>query len=158
MTLVTPLPFPLQLNDGMRLTTLGDAVIYFTRLSEKQQQTHYWQRAIRMFNTAVAEPTYLRTATICLQTALLMDGRLSDPQTVPELRPIPTVVVDIQKERTMANNKNPNEEQPGEKPPGKYHYNPGNMSGKVADVYKDESEQENNRDTIESRDEPPHER
>ena len=89
MTLVTPLPFPLQLNDGVRLTTLGDAVIYFTRLSEKQQQTHYWQRAIRMFDTAAAEPTCLRTATICLQTALLMDGLLSDPQTVPEGRSEP---------------------------------------------------------------------
>ena len=31
----------------------------------------------------------------------------------------------------MADNKNPNEKQPGEKPEGKYHYNPGNQSGKV---------------------------
>jgi hypothetical protein len=30
----------------------------------------------------------------------------------------------------MANNKNPNEKQPGENPDGKYHYNPGNMAGK----------------------------
>ena len=30
----------------------------------------------------------------------------------------------------MANNKDPNLKQPGEKEPGKYHYNPGNMSGK----------------------------
>jgi hypothetical protein len=30
----------------------------------------------------------------------------------------------------MANNKNPNEKQPGENPEGKYHYNPGNMAGK----------------------------
>ena len=58
----------------------------------------------------------------------------------------------------MADNKNPNEKQPGEKKPGKYHYNPGNMSGKTADIYKDESEQENNVDRIQSRDEPPHER
>ena len=58
----------------------------------------------------------------------------------------------------MANNKNPNKKQPGEKPPGRYHYNPGNMSEKAADIYKDEPEQENNRDTIESRDEPPHQR
>jgi hypothetical protein len=61
-------------------------------------------------------------------------------------------------ERPMANNKNPNKKRPGEKPPGKYHYNPGNMSEKVADIHKDESNQENNRDTIESRDGPPHER
>jgi hypothetical protein len=30
----------------------------------------------------------------------------------------------------MSNNKSPNEKQPGEKPDGKFHYNPGNMSGK----------------------------
>ncbi len=58
----------------------------------------------------------------------------------------------------MANNKDPNEKQPGEKQPGKHHYNPGNMSGKTADVLKDDAEKENNRDTIESRDPPPHQR
>jgi hypothetical protein len=31
----------------------------------------------------------------------------------------------------MASNKNANEKQPGEKEPGKFHYNPGNMSGKM---------------------------
>jgi hypothetical protein len=31
----------------------------------------------------------------------------------------------------MANNKNPNEKQPGENPEGKYHFNPGNMAGKT---------------------------
>jgi len=61
---VTPLPFPLELKDGVRLTLVGDAVAYFTRLSEEQQQTHYWQRAIWMFNSAAKEPTYLRTATM----------------------------------------------------------------------------------------------
>ena len=30
----------------------------------------------------------------------------------------------------MANNKNHNEKQPGERPDGKFHYNPGNMAGK----------------------------
>ena len=79
LTLVTPLPFPLELKDGVRLTLVGDAVGYFTRLSEEQQQTHYWQRAIWMFNTAAKQPTYLGTATISLQTALLMDQLLADP-------------------------------------------------------------------------------
>ena len=36
----------------------------------------------------------------------------------------------------MANNKNPNEKQPGETAPGKYHYNPGNMSGKTVKLAK----------------------
>jgi hypothetical protein len=42
----------------------------------------------------------------------------------------------------MANNKNPTQKQPGEKEPGKFHYNPGNMSGKTIGRRKDESEQQ----------------
>jgi hypothetical protein len=79
MTLVTPLPFPLELKDGRHLTLVGDAVAYFMHLSQKQQEAQYWQRAIRMFDTAAQEPTYLRTATICLQTALAMDKLLAEP-------------------------------------------------------------------------------
>jgi hypothetical protein len=40
----------------------------------------------------------------------------------------------------MADNKNPHETQPGEKEPGKYHYNPGNQSGKPTEILKPESE------------------
>jgi hypothetical protein len=40
----------------------------------------------------------------------------------------------------MANNKNSNQKQPGEKEPGTFHYNPGNMSGKSIGTSKDESE------------------
>jgi hypothetical protein len=40
----------------------------------------------------------------------------------------------------VANNKNPNQRQPGEKEPGTFHYNPGNMSGKTGDKDKDGSE------------------
>jgi hypothetical protein len=57
----------------------------------------------------------------------------------------------------MANYKNPNERQPGEKKPGKFHYNPGNMSGKTAGIKKDESEQDD-ADRIKSPVAPPHER
>ena len=53
----------------------------------------------------------------------------------------------------MAQNKNPNEKQPGENKPGKYHFNPGNQAGKAAEkTVKPESEQVNNRDRIDSRD------
>jgi hypothetical protein len=31
----------------------------------------------------------------------------------------------------VSNNKNPNQQQPGEKEEGTFHYNPGNMSGKT---------------------------
>jgi hypothetical protein len=34
----------------------------------------------------------------------------------------------------MADSKKTTEEQPGEKPEGKYHYNPGNQSGKEAEL------------------------
>ncbi len=51
----------------------------------------------------------------------------------------------------MANNKNPNQKQPGEKAPGKFHYNPGNQSGKTVEICKDESQREANKDTIQSR-------
>ncbi len=43
----------------------------------------------------------------------------------------------------MADNKNPNEKQPGEKPEGKYHFNPGNQSGKITgDAHKKETEKD----------------
>jgi hypothetical protein len=42
----------------------------------------------------------------------------------------------------MANNKNPNEKQPGENPEGKFHYNPGNMAGKKAKVLEDKPDSE----------------
>jgi hypothetical protein len=51
----------------------------------------------------------------------------------------------------MANNKNPGEKQPGEKGDGKFHYNPGNMSGKTIGSGKDKSEQQDNTDQIRSR-------
>jgi ElaB/YqjD/DUF883 family membrane-anchored ribosome-binding protein len=40
----------------------------------------------------------------------------------------------------VTNNKNPNQKQPGEKEEGKFHYNPGNMSGKTAGGDVDTSE------------------
>jgi hypothetical protein len=46
-------------------------------------------------------------------------------------------------EHPMADNKNPNEKQPGEKPEGKYHYNPGNQSGKKADDALEEETKKN---------------
>jgi hypothetical protein len=43
----------------------------------------------------------------------------------------------------MPNNKNPQDRQPGEKPAGKFHYNPGNMSGKkIGTTEEDNKDQE----------------
>jgi hypothetical protein len=53
----------------------------------------------------------------------------------------------------MANNNNPNVKRPGEKPPGKHHYNPGNMSGKTVEAGKKEAEQNKSVDRLKSRDE-----
>jgi hypothetical protein len=58
----------------------------------------------------------------------------------------------------MPSNDDPKMKKPGEKEPGKYHYNPGNMSGKTIEISKDEPERENNVDRIKSRSEKPHER
>jgi hypothetical protein len=44
----------------------------------------------------------------------------------------------------MADNKNPNEKQPSEKSEGKYHCNPGNLSGKTAEIVPKEEAQKDN--------------
>jgi hypothetical protein len=51
----------------------------------------------------------------------------------------------------MADNRNPKQKQPGEKESGKYHYNPGNQSGKTVPIIKPESAQENNASRIQRR-------
>lgn len=53
----------------------------------------------------------------------------------------------------MTNNKNPDKKQPGEKEDGKFHYNPGNMSGKEAG--EEASEKKSVDDKLRSRDELP---
>jgi hypothetical protein len=41
----------------------------------------------------------------------------------------------------MGNNKDPNKTRPGEMPPGKFHFNPGNMSGKrIGNVEREEDD------------------
>jgi hypothetical protein len=39
----------------------------------------------------------------------------------------------------VGNNKDPDQKRPGEREPGTFHYNPGNMSGKTIGAEKDES-------------------
>ena len=51
----------------------------------------------------------------------------------------------------MANKRNSKQKQPGEKESGKYHYNPGNQSGKTVEIIKPGSAQENSADRIQSR-------
>jgi hypothetical protein len=54
----------------------------------------------------------------------------------------------------MADNKNPNEKQPGEHKEGKFHYNPGNQAGKEVGIAHPEAEPDAPAGDLHSRDEP----
>jgi hypothetical protein len=73
------LAFPLTLTDGRTIATVGEAADYFARLSLDQRDLSHWKIAIRMLNNALREPIYLKTATMSLQTALVLDGILAHP-------------------------------------------------------------------------------
>ena len=73
------LAFPLTLTDGKTIETVGEAANYFAHLSLDRRDLSHWKVAIRMLNNALKEPTYLKTATISLQTAFMLDGILAHP-------------------------------------------------------------------------------
>ena len=73
------LSFPLTLTDGTVIATVGEAATFFARLPLEQRDKSHWTIAIRMLNNALKEPTYLRTATMSLQTALVLEGILASP-------------------------------------------------------------------------------
>lgn len=73
------LSFPLTLMDGKVLATVGEAASFFAGLQPEQRDKSHWTIAIRMLNNALKEPTYLRTATMSLQTALVLEGTLASP-------------------------------------------------------------------------------
>jgi hypothetical protein len=79
LTIVSPLSFPLTLLDGRTIETVGDAANCLAHLPERELTQHHWTVAIRMFEHALTEPAYLKTATICFQTALAMHGVLEGP-------------------------------------------------------------------------------
>jgi hypothetical protein len=64
------------------VSPIGDAASYFGTLPEEKRGHRHWQVAVGMLNNALDQPTYLRTATISLQTALLMEGLLASPLAV----------------------------------------------------------------------------
>ena len=82
LTIISPLAFPLTLIDGQVIETVGDAAAYFGTLSADQLEQHHSQTAVRMLDNALNQPTYLKTATMSLQTALLIDRVLVSPLTV----------------------------------------------------------------------------
>jgi hypothetical protein len=79
LTIISPLSFPLALLDGRTIETIGDAANYLAGLPEEELGQHQWTVAIRMLDHALTEATYLKTATICFQTALAMHGVLAGP-------------------------------------------------------------------------------
>jgi hypothetical protein len=79
LTIVSPLSFPLTLLDGRTIETIGDAANYLAHLPERDLTQHNWTVAIRMFEHALTEPAYLKTATMCFQNALAMHGVLEEP-------------------------------------------------------------------------------
>ena len=78
LTIISPLAFPLTLKSGQSIETVGDAANYLKRLSEEDRERYHWKVAIRMLDHALTEPLYLKTATISLQTALVMDRKLTE--------------------------------------------------------------------------------
>ena len=82
LTVSSPLAFSLTLNYGQVIETVGDAAAYFVTLSAEQLGQHHWKVAVRMLDNALNQPTYLRTATMSLQTALLIEGILASPLSV----------------------------------------------------------------------------
>jgi hypothetical protein len=67
----------LTLSEGRTIEDVGDAADYLARLTEEQREQNHWKVAIRMLNIALKEPTYLRAATMSLQTALILEGTLA---------------------------------------------------------------------------------
>jgi hypothetical protein len=70
------LTFPIALANGQSVATVGDAVKLFETLTLVQRDANHWRIAIRMMDHAIREASYLKTATLSLQTALAMDGLL----------------------------------------------------------------------------------
>jgi hypothetical protein len=79
LTIISPLSFPLALLDGRTIETIGDAANYLAGLPEEELGRHHWTVAIRMLDHALTEATYLKTASICFQTAFAMHGALAGP-------------------------------------------------------------------------------
>jgi hypothetical protein len=75
----TALAFPIVLADGRTVSEIGDVADLFEELTEAQRRSSHWSIAIRMMDHALNERAYLKTATLSLQTALIMDGLLPPP-------------------------------------------------------------------------------
>ena len=80
LTRSSPLSFAISVIDGSTIATVGDAADFFAALDEERRQQAHWRVAIRMLDVALREPSYLKAATMSLQTALVMDGLVEQIQ------------------------------------------------------------------------------
>ncbi len=86
----TPLSFSLRLIDGRIIASLADATTLLAGLTEQQRASGHWRIAARMLDIATKEPSYLKAATMSLQSALLLQGLLDDltsPEATGEASP-----------------------------------------------------------------------
>lgn len=72
------LAFPIEIVDSPPITTVGEAADLLSALSNESREKGHWRVAIKMLDTALREPSYLKAATLSLRTALLLDHRVSD--------------------------------------------------------------------------------
>jgi hypothetical protein len=70
----SPLSFAIAVIDRPPIATVGDAADFFAALDEQRRQQAHWRLAMRMLDVALREPSYLKAATMWLQTALIMEG------------------------------------------------------------------------------------
>ena len=70
------LPFEIELVNGSKVGTVGDAMNYLLKLGQEQHPKAHWHNAIRMFGNAQREPAYLKAATISLRTAFALERLL----------------------------------------------------------------------------------
>ena len=78
----TPLAFELVCKEKT-LATIGDAIRLIAELTAEQRTQYWWKVAMLSMNSAIHEPTYIKTATINLQTALNLNGLLAQPPEFP---------------------------------------------------------------------------
>jgi hypothetical protein len=69
-------------QERLVIETVGDAASYFGTLTKEKHGHSHGQIAVRMLNHVLDQPTYLKTATMSLQAALLMEGLLASPLAV----------------------------------------------------------------------------
>ena len=89
-------------------------------------------------NLLPSEQYIARCVVECLETPIDLQRQTAIPRYAYESP------AKISQEYSVANNKNPNQKQPGEKEEGTFHYNPGNMSGKTIGSKKDADRQRAN--------------